>query len=394
MRVRQLLTGSTGVVGCHLLHSLIQRPNVVRVYCLIRTRNSVAASERLDDVLAKNHLLEDLAAGHRGKITAMPYDVSSPGTLGLAESDYETLRRSVTIIVHNAWAVNFNKSLEHFEPHCRGTFDLINLALRSELKKKPDFVFISTSGAIYRAKPWPVRETPHGIEAALPGTNYALSKWTTEQICSAAAEKTGLSVRILRLHQICGDTKHGMWNVKEAWPQALAAARTIGAIPARVDIDEEHYWLPTDITGAVIADLALLDQVDSNTRSAVPSLAVFHVGNKKPVLWKATVHSALRRHGLAFETISWSEWVTRLEKEKNVQRNPPYRLINFWRSIATSRESVGADGPGFRLDITNACKISPRLAEGAIIDEALVGKFLQFWNTQPSWAGQMYPARI
>lgn len=367
---------------------------MVRVYCLIRTKYSVAAKERLDEVLAKNHLLDDIAAGHRAKIAAVAYDVNSPGTLGLSGSDYETLRRSVTVIVHNAWAVNFNKAPEDFEPHVRGTFDLITLALRSELKKRPDFVFVSTSGLVHWARPVPVREALYGIEAALPGTNYSLSKWATEQICSAAADKTGLSVRILRLHQMCGDTKHGMWNVKELWPQALAAARTIGSIPASTGADEEHYWLPTDVTGEVIADLALLDQVDSGTRSTIPSLAVFHVSNRRPVLWKAFVLPALRRHGLVFETVSWSDWVARLETERDVKRNPPYRLINIWRSIAATTNSAGADGPSTRLDMTNASQISPRLAEGFVLDEALFGKFLQFWNTQPGWAGQVYPAKI
>lgn len=371
---------------------------MAKVYCLVRTKKSVAASARLENVLAKNHLLDDITAGQCGKIAAMSYNVHDHDRLGLAVDDYEILRRSVTTIIHNAWAVNFNMKFRDFEPHCRGTSDLINLALSSSLKKAPDFVFVSTLGAVYQAKPIPIREKLYGPAAATQSTNYALSKWTTEQICFAAVEKAGLSVRLVRLAQICGDLKYGMWNVKEAWPQTIAAAQTIGAIPASNNRDEQHHWLPSDVAGAVIADLALLDQVDRATRASVPVFAVFHVANPKPILWKAQILSSLRRHGLDFETLPWPEWVVRLESsDTNVLRNPPYRLINFYKLFALGAggtQDTEATAPGLIMDISNACKISPRLREGAMIDEVLIGKFLQFWKSQLDWAGQAYPAKM
>ncbi|KAF3767288.1 hypothetical protein M406DRAFT_69448 [Cryphonectria parasitica EP155] len=368
-----LLTGSTGVIGCHIVHSLIQRPTVDRVYCLIRSKQSSPVSQRLDDVLIKNHLIEDLSLEQRKKIIAIPYDLYSRERMDLSQNDYETLRRSVTVIIHNAWAVNFNMKFPSFEPHCRGTFDLINLALQSELKTKPAFVFISTVGAIFKAEPKPIREKLYGFEAATNGTNYALSKWTTEQICSAAA-KAGLPVSIVRLGQICGDTKYGMWNAKEAQPQIIAAACTIGAVPAAKNHDDGHSWLPSDVTGAAVADIALLDHVDSATKALIPSLAVYHVANAKTVLWKADVLPALRRHGLTFETISWPEWVDRLEADPNVLRNPPYRLIKFYRVMASGRTDDVQEkaSPALMMDMTNASKVSPRLAGGIEIDEALV----------------------
>lgn len=324
----------------------------------------------------------------------MPYDVYSQEMLGLSGEDYKTLRGSVTVMIHNAWAVNFKMGFADFEPHCRGTFDLINLALESDLKTKPVFILISTAAAVLLAQPKPARETLHGFQAAASGTSYGLSKWIVEQVCAAAAQ-AGLSTRIVRLGQICGDTKHGLWNIKEAWPLIVASAVTMGVVPATQAYDEKQYWLPADVTGSVIADLALLDQVDSTTKASVPPLSVFHVANIKPVLWKAEVLPALRRHGLNFEVVSWTEWVGILERsDSNVLRNPPYRLLNFFKTFSFARREGAAENNASSLDTSKACKFSPRLAEGIAIDDTLIGKFVRFWMTQLGWTGQDYPAKM
>ncbi|PSS05229.1 male sterility protein-domain-containing protein [Coniella lustricola] len=409
-----LLTGSTGAVGCHILHALVQRPHVSKVYCLIRQNKkgkSNTTDQRIEEILAENHISEELTPEQRQKITTISYDVQNPCRLGISSEDYETLRKSVNVIVHNAWAVNFVMDISGFEAHCRGTFDLLSLAMQSELKTKPSFVFISTIGAIMNARPFPVQEKLYGFEAALNGTNYTISKWATEQICAAAATSSlsssppnGLgTVSIIRLGQICGDTKHGMWNPKEAVPRCLAAGYTIGFIPATASHDETLRWLPSDVTGAAIADIALLDQISTAASAAamkIPSVAVYHIENSKTCRWHGDVLAALRRHGMTdFKTLPWHEWAERLaQSDSNVLRNPPYRLLRFYQMAAAGREVRAADGADanvrLALDTTQACRVSPRLAEGTVLDDALFGKFLRYWKTQPDWAGQVYAARL
>lgn len=315
----------------------------------------------------------------------------------MSDRDYEVLRASVTTICHNAWAVNFKMKLSDFEPHCRGTYDLINLALQSPFKTKPPLLFVSTVGVIARASTTPIKEALYGLDSASAILNYAVSKWITEQLCHKASQDHGLEVRIVRLGQICGDTKYGMWNIKEAWPMLMASGSTIGFLPANARSDQDQRWLPSDVTGAAVADMTLLDQVDDETRASVAGSTVFHVGNKQTIAWKTGVLPALKRHGLDFETVSWPEWVARLEKsDSNVLRNPPYRLRNYFRSLAGMYGEETAKEPRrqFLLDMTNACNVSPRLAQGVSIDDKLVGKFLKYWESQPGWTGQSYPAKI
>lgn len=334
----------------------------------------------------------------RQKIIAINYDLySADGRLGLSGRDYDIIRTSVTMICHNAWAVNFNMNLLDFEPHCRGTHDLINLAIQSPRTTKPAFLFVSTVGAISSALPHPIEERLHGFEATLSGLNYAISKWIAEQLCYKASQNTGLEVRIVRLAQICGDTKHGMWNIKEAWPMLMASGRTIGCLPAHEKFDQEMRWLPSDVAGAAVVDITLLDQVNEETRASIAKFMVFHISNNRTAAWKANVLPALKRHGLEFETVSWPEWIARLDKsDSNVLRNPPYRHRRFFHILAAwneGDESKQAPKP-FSLDMTNACKISPRLAHGTTIDDDLIGKFLKYWESQPGWTGQSYPAKM
>lgn len=66
---------------------------------------------------------------------------------------------------------------------------------------------------------------------------YSRSKWVAEAICARAHEKSRLKGRIsiVRIGQLCGDTKSGIWNVTEAWPLMLSSVEVLGALP---DLDE------------------------------------------------------------------------------------------------------------------------------------------------------------
>ena len=82
-----------------------------------------------------------------------------------------------------------------------------------------------------------MRPTGEDVTEALSRTpeesvsvGYAQSKWVAEQVCHAAS-KFGLPVSILRLGQLCGDTKLGIWNESEGWPLMIKTAETLHCLP-------------------------------------------------------------------------------------------------------------------------------------------------------------------
>ena len=109
-----LLTGSTGSLGSHILLQLLQNPAVSNIYCL--NRSSDARSKQMK-LCTSRGLSVDLPPGRVTFLKATYGDER----LGLSQEAYSELQMQVSVIIHNAWNVDFNQTLESFEPmHVRG----------------------------------------------------------------------------------------------------------------------------------------------------------------------------------------------------------------------------------------------------------------------------------
>ena len=61
---------------------------------------------------------------------------------------------------------------------------------------------------------------------------YARSKHVAETICDAAWQSSMRGrVGVLRLGQLCGDTKNGVWKTEEGWPLLIGSAGCVGCLP-------------------------------------------------------------------------------------------------------------------------------------------------------------------
>lgn len=149
---------------------------------------------------------------------------------------------------------------------------------------------------------------------------YAQSKCVAESICIAAAKKTGIKVRVLRVGQIVADTVHGIWNKDEAIPLMLQSALTIGTLPK---LQEFPSWTPVDIVAKAVSEIAL--------SNAGPVLA--NVTNAKTFSWKSDLLPALRQAGIDFGEVEPREWVERLRNSNNdFVANPTFKLVDFFAS--------------------------------------------------------------
>ncbi|KAG6356352.1 hypothetical protein INS49_015740 [Diaporthe citri] len=337
-----LLTGATGQVGAHLLFSLLSRPDVKSVLCLVRAQNSQDGLARLHTALREAGLLAHLSATQLEKIVACPGDLSDPSNC-FSPSDYSRILNTVTTIIHNAWPVNFNLGFQSFEAQAiRPTHQLISLALRSNLRPKPTFTFVSSVSTVLNAPGPEVLETPYAWESVGP-MGYGQSKWVAEQILAAAtARDQGLgSARVARLGQVVGDTRLGRWKASEAYPAVAQSALTVGALPlieaAASDgvVHDEHFWLPVDVVGAAIADAALCDDGDGRDDPSGP-VTYFNVSSAVPMRWNSdfapAVKEVLARYGISCELVPQREWLRRLEEsDPDITRNPPRKLLDFFR---------------------------------------------------------------
>ena len=111
-----ILTWSTGNLGTHLLHAMITDKSISHTYCLKGRRDDYPGfltrlNGRIDSTLEAE------------RVTFLQADLTKH-LLGLNTTTYHRLQLDATLIMHNAWPLNFNLSLTSFHPNLAG---LVNL---------------------------------------------------------------------------------------------------------------------------------------------------------------------------------------------------------------------------------------------------------------------------
>lgn len=312
------MTGATGSLGAHAVYALAKMSDVSTIYCLIRADTPKGAARRLVSSLRQRCIDHTLLPWERSKIVPLPSDLADP-LLGLDLDQYNEVAQNLTDILHLAWSVNFNKALESFEKDCvAGAKNLITLATRAQRPLPATFNFCSSVSATVRT---PGGRVPEALPESLSyaqGMGYAQSKLVTEHLCDRAAKEAGIQARVLRVGQIFGDTRFGIWNNTEAIPMIFQTAKTVGALP---QLDECPAWLPVDVVARTCADIT-----SSNAGSGV-----FNVVNHHSFHWTRDLLPLLRSSGLDFEEVDQREWIRRLRKsDQDPTVNPPIKLVDFF----------------------------------------------------------------
>jgi thioester reductase-like protein len=164
------------------------------------------------------------------RICALTSDLSSPD-LGLDEPTFEALKKETTHIIHSAWPVNFNLGFPAFRKDILGLHNLLQLSLSVHSPRPARFIFCSSiSVAMGSPRPATIQEQLVDISKCSSG-GYGRSKWVAESIIYNATTKHGADAHILRIGQIVGDAKLGIWNDTEAIPLIFRSALTLKVLP-------------------------------------------------------------------------------------------------------------------------------------------------------------------
>lgn len=300
----------------------------------------------------------------RRKIVALPSDLSD-SKLGLTLQDYDNVSQNLRSVIHCAWSVNFNMQLSSFE---KGNIAGVNhlLALCKTSPNKASMNFCSSVSTCTRATTLPVPESLPDLEWA-QGMGYAQSKSVAEHICAKAADQ-GITSRVLRVGQIVGDTKHGVWNAQEAVPMMMQTAVTVGALPK---LKETPSWLPVDTVAETIADISLSESGSGFTNVTHPQMFSF-TNDLLP---------ALRSAGLEFEEVEPKEWVRRLRASNpDPKANPPIKLVDFF----VSKYDKDDFSPSKEFATEIACSLSTALANAPVLEPAFVKRFIDYF-LKSSW---------
>lgn len=362
-----LLTGATGSLGAHIVSQLALSPKCKAVYCLVRANSKEVAAKRVRQSLQARNLYHTFPATAQRKIVALTADMTDP-QLGLSEATYMLLVSQVTHVIHCAWSVNFNMTLESFTDCITGTRHLLDFCLKAERPDAAAFGFCSSVSTTARTPGKAVPEALPELLSYAQNIGYAQSKLVTEHIVRRAAQQTGLTARVLRIGQIIADTRYGIWNASEAIPMIFQTADTIHALPK---LDELVSWTPVDIVASSVIDLTM-----APSGSAVE---VANVTNPTLIHWTKDLLPLLRDSGLTFDELSAREWLDKLRNsEQDPLTNPPIKLLEFFAS------KFDNDNPpaGRRVYETSIAQVhAPSLRYAGAISKTLVGRFVRYFRT-------------
>ncbi|KAL4949466.1 hypothetical protein BDW69DRAFT_202833 [Aspergillus filifer] len=329
---------------------LMQRDSVKKIYCLVRASDTSNALDRVLSRLASR----PLPMVNVSKIIALPSQLSAED-LGPPSSILSELRASLTKVIHSAWAVNFTLGVCSFEAqHIKGLNNLVNLCLSSKRPLPAELYFCSSiSAAAGTPLPATIAEAPILEFAHAQGMGYARSKLVAERIVQAAAERTGMIAKVLRVGQIVGDTIHGKWNTTEAIPLMLQTAQTLKALPA----------------------------LDETPQFSHDPRTIYHVQNAKTFRWTEELLPALQEAGLDFEILPKRQWVHRLrDGEQDPKKNTAIKLLDFFVE-KYDNDNPGRSGLVFEMEKSQVA--SPTLRGGVdLIESGLIRKFVEAWRTE------------
>ena len=362
-----ILTGSTGALGSHILDTLLLVDPITHIYCLNRATDSLALQKTRNQSYGLRMQLD------ASRVTFLTADLSQEH-LGLQQEIFHKLISTATLIIHNAWPVNFNLSLPAFRTQLDSLVNLIDFTAESTASPRLFFISSISSVMSYGSSSQHIPEEVITTDSA-PGPNgYAESKFLSERLLDHAAQKLSIHTAFARVGQIAGPVRHtGLWNKAEWFPSLVISSLHVGAIPDSLGATMGNIdWVPIDYLADILVDLAVeMPRRDPPSHNAQPKRAkVFHPLNPHPTTWQAIrpiIADELEGIAIALgkrppRTIPLASWLQRVRKDmettagnhKNnnttladsdletlLRKNPAVKLLAFYEDVLGSHEGGG-----------------------------------------------------
>jgi UDP-glucose 4-epimerase len=176
MAKHYLVTGGSGFIGSHLVQSLLERGDRVRV-------------------------LDNLATGRRSNLAGLEQDIDLH-TASIADIDaVERAMQGIDYVLHHAAIPSVLRSVEQprecHDVNVTGTFNILQAALQANVQK----VVFAASSSVYGNTDTALKHErmPHD-----PLSPYALAKLTGEYYCHLFSQLYGLPTVALRYFNIFG----------------------------------------------------------------------------------------------------------------------------------------------------------------------------------------------
>lgn len=307
---RVLLTGATGFLGAHLVHTLMTE-TAAEVVCLVRAGAEQSAA-RVRRNLERYGLW---SSSFTNRIDTVDGDLSVP-RLGLSSCDYARLAEGVDAIYHAGADVDWVRPYRALrDVNVIGTRELLRLACAA---RPAAFHFVSSLSVCYATDgPSSVGEQDDMLPFVdrLP-LGYAQTKCVAESLVGEAGRR-GLQTSIHRPSLLAGDSRSGVSNPDDLLSAMLKGCIHMGAAP---DLD----WLidapPVDHVARAIVRLS--------TSAAGPALT-FHFANGGARHWRECI-VWMNLFGYPVVLLPYEAWREKLESGATSKDHPLHGLRGFF----------------------------------------------------------------
>jgi thioester reductase-like protein len=372
-----VLTGTTGSLGSHLLAALDALPEsqVEKVYCLNRSENGRERQKKTSLSRGLNNSWSD------SRVKFFHVNLSQ-AQLGLAPDKYRQLIEEASVIIHCAWKVDFNVTVETFEPQIRGVRNLLDLSFHSN--NKAPMVFVSSiSTALGWLAKTPGSTVPEAIIRnfeAPEQLGYGESKYVSELLIEDFAKRSGITAAVYRTGQIAGPTSNrGCWNKQEWFPSIIASSKHMNVLPETLANFENIDWVPVDTLSTIMVEL--VGQLISKENRAGETL-VYNLVNPKVTSWSSSLLPATKTLTSISRTLPLGDWVDELEKSVRdnhgiiTDHNPAAKLLDFFRLLSNQTEVTTSSAQPFELArLLQDSKYASKL-------EAVSAEWMNIWMDQ------------
>lgn len=363
-----LLTGSTGSVGSYILTCLDQDPRISRIYCL--NRGPASQARQKDSLAAKG-----LRLTCPDKITYLDADITK-SRFGLSVQEHLQLLSEVTDVIHNAWQVDFNLSVESFLGHLLAVRRFIDFSSHSAFGAH--ILFVSSVSAVGGLRTWEnIPESMFGDDWSVPEPmGYGQSKYIAERLLHAAAAEAGIPTTICRVGQVAGPTtESGIWTQREWLPSLVKSSKAMGKLPTSLGRMETVDWVPVDVLGQAVVELVT---TSSNLRTQ--GALIYHLVNPQQATWASLMPTVVEFLGVDVEAVSLQAWVEALResasetKLDDLSLNPAIKLLLFFESLVDIRSMPSL------LDTSGATGASKALASLKPVGGEWMSNWMRQWG--------------
>ena len=319
-----LLTGVDSFIGIHMLSTFLSSRGSTTVYVL-GTQRAIKHSD-LVGYFHKYHLFHG-AVTEEALCLRVRY---VPGTLiqphfGLQDNQFKKLGQTIQAIHHFGGQISLLKTYGDLrESNVSPVLDIIELATHGNHLTEINHL---STWSVPHLQSWSTTKRTttsilttetNATHFSPPESNdfgYFKSRWAAEVLLTQAAER-GFPVSIYRASAVTASTRTKVPEPADDFIRRMVLSMIdSGAAPAIGTSDPQFAvdFIPVDYLVSTLYNLSSSDRVAS------PDLAIFHVGNEKPLPLAAlpSLMCDIRGQGVEGRSVELGEWLDMVAKGQN-----------------------------------------------------------------------------